>query len=115
MLTAAQGARLRNRIGDTVSGDYKLSDTELDTIYTEQGSDLDLSTVAALQELLGIYAMSVDVSDPQGDVSEMRSQRYEALEKLLEYWESKTGTSGSALSVGLIDYNIDTDVNDLDQ
>lgn len=113
VLTAAQGARLRNRIGDTDTADPKLSDTVLDSIYTDAGLDLDLATVGALQELVGIYAMHVNIGG-NSEVNEQAGDRHNKLREWLAYWEKKTGTSGGILQVGTIDLDIDTDYDDLD-
>jgi len=105
VLTAAQGATLRRRIGDKTY--EELTDTELDAIYTAAGLDLDLATVNAIQELMGIYAMHVNISDPQGDVSEERGQRFKNLQDLLRYWEDTIGTSGTALALGTLETGLD--------
>lgn len=113
VLTAAQGARLRNRIGDTLSSP-QLSDTVLDSIYTDADDDLDVATVYALQELLGIYAMQVDVTDTNTLITEKRSQRFKALEDALAYWERKTGQTGGTLTVAKLKYNLNTKLADFD-
>ncbi len=113
VLTPAQGAILRNRIGDTDTDDPKLTDTLLDALYTTAGSDLDLATVGALQELVGIYAMQVNIGGAS-QVSEQRIQRQEKLVDLRDYWETKTGTAGGKLSIGKIKHNINTKLADLD-
>jgi hypothetical protein len=114
VLTPAQGAILRNRIGDNIAGGEVLSDTVLDAAYTAAGLDLDLATVEALQQLIGIYAMRVDVTDTNTLITEKLSQRHVALEKLLKYWESKTGTAGGKLTTGKLKLNIDTKYADID-
>jgi hypothetical protein len=114
VLTDEQGATLRRRIGDNISGSYKLTDTELDSIYTAAGTDLDSATVAALQELLGVYAMQVNIHDPQGDVAEDRSDRFKALQSLLAYWEGVTGSTGTLLQTGLLDTGMDREASDTD-
>ena len=113
VLTAAQGAILRNRIGDTIAAEYKLSDTVLDACYTAASLDLDGATVEALQQLLGLFAMYVNVGGST-EVNEQRGDRYTHLKELLKYWETKAGTAGGKLTAGVIDYNIDTDYDDLD-
>lgn len=114
VLSAAQGARLRNRIGDTNTADPKLTDTVLDSIYTDAGLDLDLATVAALQELLGIYAMQVDTTDTNTLITERRKQRVDNLEKRLAYWERKTGQTGGKLTTAKLKYNLNTKLADFD-
>jgi hypothetical protein len=111
VLSAADGAILRNRIGDTQS---VLSDTVLDAVYTAAGLDLDVATVGALQQLLGIYAMQSDVTDSNTIITERRSQRYDKLQDLLKYWEGVTGTIGTALQLGTLDTGIDREATDTD-
>lgn len=113
VLTAAQGARLRNRIGDISSAEPKLSDTVLDAIYTDTGLDLNCATVAALEELIGIYAMQVDIPSGQ-ETGELRHQRVMELRNSLQYWTVRCTTAGAVLSTGTLDYNLDTDYDDLD-
>ena len=112
-MTATQGARLRNRIGDTDSSDYKLSDTILDAIYENASEDFDVTTVYALQELIGIYAMQPDLGGST-QYAEQRSQRYTHLKELLTYWERKTGTYGSPLTSGTLELGLDREDTDPD-
>lgn len=112
VLTDAQGARLRNRVGDVDTADPKLSDTVLDAIYTDANSNLDVATVYALQELVGIYSMHVNVGGLT-EINEQRGDRVKRLEERLAYWEKQAGLSGGSLTAGTLDYNIDTDYDDL--
>ncbi len=114
-LTEAQGAILRNRIGDTDIDEPKLSDVVLDACYTEAENNLDLATVKALQQLVGIYAMHVRVSG-SSELTEDRQQRYEHLKEWLAYWETQTGTTNGLskkLRRGRMRLSIDTDADDL--
>ncbi len=104
VLTAAQGATLRRRIGDAAE---VLSDAELDALYTASGADLDMTTVMALQELIGYYAMKVDITDSNSLITERRGAIMKNLADLLKYWEKKTGGAGVELSTGTIDTGID--------
>ena len=114
VLTAAQGAILRNRTGDILT-DPKLSDAMLDAIYTEASEDLDLATVGALQQLIGIFAMQVDVTDTNTLITEKRSQRVKALQELLVYWQDVTGTTpGVLLELGTLDTGLDRKSTDSD-
>ena len=113
VLTAAQGATLRNRIGDTDTAAPKLSDTVLDAAYTAAGLDLACATVAALEELVGIYSMQTNIGGAT-QVGEMRNQRVTELQKRLDYWNDRCATSGGVISVGSLDLNLDTDLDDTD-
>ena len=111
VLTAAQGARLRNRIGDTDTASPYLSDSVLDSIYSDNGLDLDKSTVAALQEMVGIFAMHVDIGGAT-EINEQRRQRFEHLQTLLKYWEAQTGLGGYKIQVGTLDLGLDRESDD---
>jgi hypothetical protein len=112
-LTATQLTRLRYMTGGIVGQserDY-LTDTELQTEYTEAGSDFDKAVVGVLRLRCAMTAGFTDVSNLEG--SESRSQRHAHLCELLSYWESKTGLAGGRITAGAIDLDIDTDLDDI--
>lgn len=114
VLSDAQGAELRDRIGDTDTTSPDLSDSVLDNLYTSAVSDLDLATVYAIRRRLGILANSVDVTDSNHLITERRKQRFDNLKSLLDLWEGIAGVGEGELQMGSIDLNLDTDAADLD-
>jgi len=112
VLTDAQGATLRNTIGDTDTDDPKLSDTVLDSIYTEANLDLDCAAYAALKQLIGIYAMHVSIGGAT-QVAEQRGERVKNLERQRDYFAGLCSSAGTPLSIGTFDHNLDTDYDDL--
>lgn len=113
VLTAVQGAELRDRIGDVDSNNYDLSDTVLDTLYTDASSDLDLATVYAIRRRLGILSKEVDEAGSR-EIGEQRHQRFDNLMRLLELWSDIAGVGQGELTMGTIDMNLDTDAADVD-
>jgi hypothetical protein len=110
-LTTSQKTLLRQRTGDTNTDDPKVTDAQLDEDYASAEDDLDETTVLVLRRLIGIYAVQVDVNLDLN--SEARSQRFEQLSKVLDYWERQTGLSGTRIRIGSLDMNIDTDIEDI--
>jgi hypothetical protein len=106
-LTSAQISTLRRRTGDTNTKAPDLEDSDMQALYTLAVDDLDLTTVYILRERLG---MSVKWTDHSGETrSESRSQRWEHIKQLLEYWEEKLGLSGGGIFAGTIDLGLDED------
>src|SRR3972149_5443437 len=107
-LTPAQLVKLRQQIGDPDENQYgHLEDLEIQEEYDEAVSDMDTAVVFCLRRRLGLAAKWTDRS---GEVnSETRSQRWEHLLKLLDYWEQKTGLSGGAIFAGTMDLGLDED------
>lgn len=110
-LTIRQINRLRRQIGDTNVNEYDLSDSELDEEYQDNDEDFDDTIVSCLRLRLGIALRKIDTSfsDGQGTSSEQRSQEVAAIERMLAYWETKTGTSGGILRAGVISLGLDQD------
>ncbi len=113
-LTITQIARLRKLTGDNDPDDYDLTDAELDAEYQDNSEDFNLTIVSVLRQRLALHLMRYDTSfaDGQGTSSESRSQEREAIEKLLEYWEKRTGVVGGlsgTLQSGVISLGLDQD------
>lgn len=112
-LTATQLTRLRDLTGgrtNTRDRDH-LTDTELQAEYTETGDDWNLTIVGVLRRRIGMAAAYVDKSHDINSIS--LSQRVKHMRDLLKDAEEVAGVTGSILSVGVIDYNIDTDADDV--
>lgn len=113
-LTIAQIARLRKLTGDTDSDAYDLEDSELQDEYDDNGGDFNLTIVSVLRQRLALHLGRYDTSfsDGQGTSSESRSQEVAAIERLLAYWEGRTGVAGGlsgTLQSGVITLGLDQD------
>lgn len=113
-LSATELTRLRRLTGgvvDSSAPDY-LDDTALQAEYTSAGEDFNTTIVYVLRLRVGmlsyLYDRSLDLN------SESLSQRRDGMRQLLQDWEKRTGLAGGSLEVGTIDYNIYTDIDDLD-
>lgn len=114
-LTADEFTELRQLTGGVTNTSDKdhLTDAQIQAIYDNRaGADWNLTLVHILRRRLGMASVFVDKSTDVN--SEQMSQRREALKELLKLAEANAGVSGSALQVGVIDLNIDTDYDDLD-
>lgn len=113
-LTIAQIARLRKLTGDTDADDYDLQESELQAEYEDNGEDFNLTIVSVLRQRLALRLARVDTSfaDGQGTSSESRSQEVAAIERMLAYWETRTGVSGGVsgtLQSGVMTLGLDQD------
>lgn len=101
--TASQLTRLRRRIGDSIpsggnDSDTAFTDAELSDIWDEALGDMDTATLYALQSLLSDAARLSDYT--AGQTSEKRSQVFENLRKMVEYWEGEVQSGNQVLIVG---------------
>lgn len=120
-LTADQITDFRQLVGDECT-EEDISDVQVQAFYdTAYGKSDDSETVEALtvvyilRRLLGKSRKKIDQSSEMQTVNERRSQLFEHLQKLLEYWEGVAGIGGAgALMVGSFDLNIDYTEDDLE-
>lgn len=111
-MTSAQLAYVRDCIGDDEAA-YRISDSSLNAIFddtTQGNSNTDRTNVFALRRLLGKARRLVALSGEFGNAQ--HNQQFEQTERLLTYWEGRTGMHGGVLSSGVIDLVIDEECSD---
>jgi hypothetical protein len=115
-LSATQLTRLRKLTGGVVAtseADY-LTDTELQAEYTEAADSWDTTIVYVLRLRVAMTAALTDRSYNSEQTSESLSQRHAHLRALLRDAEQRAGLSGSTFSVGVLDMDMDSEDDDLD-
>lgn len=114
-LTAAEYLELRDLTGGRTTTNDKdhLTDDELQAIYDNRaGADWDLTIVHTLRRRIAMASRYVDKAMNVNSVS--MSQYVKHLRDMLKDAEARTGQAGGTLTAGVLDYNIDTDYDDLD-
>lgn len=107
-LTATEYTRLRDLTGGRTTTEDKdhLTDTELQEEFDDAGSVWDKGIVWVLRRRIGMASPYVDKSMDLN--SNSLSQRVENMRKLLTDAEARTGLSGTIISTGMMDLDIDT-------
>ncbi len=114
-LTAPQIIDTRRVVGDLDQDQTKrfvTDDADVQTFFDSANGDFPTTYVIYLERLVGLAAHKISVNDAIGRQEEQQ-QIYEHFVERLAYWGSKSTLSGAALGVGSIDFNIDTDVDDV--
>jgi hypothetical protein len=112
-LTADQKTDLRQLTGMECTP-YDIADTVVQTLYDRAyalGEDTltteAITVVSILERLWGQARIKVDQN---GELqTEMRSQYFLNIEKMLKRWEAKAGMSGGIISAGTISLGLDQD------
>lgn len=113
-LSATELTRLRDLTGgrtNTSERDH-LTDAELQAEYTDAAEVWNTTIVYVLRRRLGMATAYVNKSLDLNSTS-MKQYR-DHLADLLAEAESRAGLSGGVLTTGTLDYNLDTDYDDLD-
>lgn len=115
-LTAVELARLRSLTGDTNANQYDLDDQDIQDEYDAALVDYTSATVPTAFNVTIVYVLrrrlglAIKWTDRSGENnSETRSQRWEHLKYLLDYYEKKFGLAGSGalLETGTLDLGLD--------
>lgn len=112
-LSDTQLTRLRDLTGGRTNPKDRdhLTDAELQGEYTDTGENWLLAIVYVLRRRIAMSASYVDKSHDINSIS--LSQKSKHMRDLLKDAERQAGVSGGTLTTGVIDYNIDTDYDDL--
>ncbi len=111
-LSPEQIEDIRDTIGDN-GGVEILTDAKLQAFYDAAVSDMTLTYVYALRRLWGLQRQVADRTTVHGD-NERLSQIADRTKELLDYYEGQAGIygGGSMLFAGVIDLDLDTDIDD---
>lgn len=120
-LTPQELARLRSLTGDTNAKLYDLTDQEMQEEYDAAQVDYTASSIPSAFNVTIVYVLrrrlgeAIKWTDRSGENnSESRSQRWDHLVKLLDYYEKKFGLfgSGAVLETGTLDLGLDAEEDD---
>lgn len=92
-MTPEQLALLRTRIGDTGTPPA-FTDDELQALWLASGGSLTGTTVAAYEAMIAKTWMMTDYT--QNASQEKASQRFDHLNKMLQYWRGKLADENAA-------------------
>lgn len=121
-LTAAEIIDYRELVGDECT-EQVLSDARMQVLYdaaTALGYSADrtqaVMVVYMLRRLLGESRKKIDNTNEMNGNREIRSQLFDHLMKMLEYWEGIAGLPGKGsglITIGAMDMNLDYTEDDL--
>lgn len=109
-LTATELTTLRHMSGGIVAtneADY-LTDQQLQAEY-DAATDWDNAIVRVLRRRWAMTSVMISMAAGMGSGANSLQQHFEHLERLLQYWEARTGDAGPALTVGTFDLGLDTE------
>lgn len=95
---------------------YDVDDIHMQELYENQAdNDLDILKVLVLRIRLGRAVNSISSGNETGTTAS-RNQKFEQLERLLKYWEARTGKESgeSALTTGIMSPHVDASEDDDD-
>lgn len=110
-LTATELTTLRHMTGGivaTAEPDY-LTDDQLQAEHTTGGGDFDHTIARVLRRRWGMLSVNISMAAGAGSGANAFQQRFDHIERLLKYWEVRTGESGGMIAAGTLDLGLDSE------
>ncbi len=110
-LTATELTTLRHMTGGIVATPEKdyLTDDQLQAEYAAAGGDFERAIARVLRRRWGMLSVNISMAAGAASGANAFQQRFEHIERLLKYWEARTGEGGGLLSVGTMSLGLDSE------